>query len=46
MENVDRWEAHLHTCDGCRERERAMKKYEAGGADTRGVKISLRDLNS
>lgn len=46
MDNVDRWEAVLHTCDGCRERERAAKKYESNGGDTRGLKISLRDIDA
>lgn len=44
MANENQWEAVLHTCDACRERERAWKKYDENGGDTRGVKVGLHDL--
>ena len=45
VDNENRWEAALHWCDGCKERDRASHAWSAGGGDTRGLKIGLKDLD-
>lgn len=44
VDNENRWEAELHWCDGCRERDRATKRWADDGGDTRGLKVALLDL--